>query len=82
MSSGFSELKPQGRYLISDYGNRDDGNPHIGQIRISFEYDKCGPCTVVAQQVASKQNDFSLRRWNPNMISPTQMTMTVQSDNS
>ena len=49
--AGFIELRPNGHYLVASYdkGNSfSDVAAHTGQLRISFEYDMCGPVTVVA----------------------------------
>jgi len=48
-SAGFGELKPKGQFLVSARGDCTSEAPHVGQIRISFEYHMCGPCTIVAQ---------------------------------
>ena len=48
MLAGFSELKPKGQYLVCSATNSSSEAPHIGQLRISFEFDKCAAATVVA----------------------------------
>lgn len=55
LNSGFSELVPKGHYIVSSYQNNLNDIAHIGQIRVSFEYDRCGPATVIAQQIINKQ---------------------------
>ena len=65
MNAGFSELKPRGQYIISSYQDNASDSPHIGQIRVSFEYDRCGSATVIAQQIATDKEDFSFQKWNP-----------------
>ena len=39
-------------------------NPQVGTIRVFFEYDICGPATVIAQQVCDDKGKITLRRWN------------------
>ena len=54
IKAGWSEFKIGGHYLTSSIKNNDieqnsnSDKPHLGQIRVFFEYDKCGPATVVA----------------------------------
>ena len=54
--NGFGAFKPQGQYLISS-AQDDRGLPHIGQIRVSFEYDRCSEATVIAQMVPNDKLD-------------------------
>lgn len=44
-------------------GERDATD--AGKIRISFEYDKCGPTTIVAQQCYGLQHEYTFCPWEP-----------------
>lgn len=48
MAAGFTNLKPKGNFLIANSDKKAGERPHIGQIKISFEYDRCSKATVVA----------------------------------
>ena len=57
VSAGYSKLQTKGPYLVSDYCknkeindvNAGEDSQHVGQIRVSFMYDSCGPATVIAR---------------------------------
>jgi len=39
---------------------------HIGQIRVSFEYDKCAEATIIAQQIPGDKPDITtFKAWDP-----------------
>ena len=40
--------------------------PHIGQLRVRFRYNKCGPATVIAQQIKDEEQQYTLRNWHLN----------------
>lgn len=43
--------------------------PHVGQLRVFFEYDRCSSATVIAQQVFDEQSsEFTFRKWNPEKL--------------
>ena len=71
MNAGFGELKPRGHHIVSSYQDNANDQPHIGQIRVSFEYDRCGSATVIAQQISTDKEDFTFQKWNPNKWSLT-----------
>jgi len=72
IASGFGPLQAKSPYLMSSYGDNSNDWSHIGQIRICFEYDKCGPATVIAQQVSSQKFSFALRTWDPQLMTPAE----------
>ena len=42
----------------------------IGTMRVHFEYDICGPATVIAQQVLDDKGKITFRKWNPEQQYP------------
>ena len=38
--------------------------PHIGQLRVRFRYNQCGPATVIAQQIKDEEEQYTLRKWD------------------
>ena len=40
-------------------------NKDIGEIRIKWEIVQCGDITVIGQQIRNKNNQYTLRQWNP-----------------
>jgi len=66
--AGYTDLKPKGSYLVANAEATDDRDaPHIGQMRISFTYDKCAEATILAQQIScdGRPGSFTFRAWNP-----------------
>lgn len=68
--AGFSPFKPRGTYLVSQLEEGQatgdllgDFRAQIGQVRVSFEYDKCGTATVMAEQCYSLNGSFSFSEW-------------------
>ena len=69
MTRGFGPLKAYNRkYLmasapnhptIEDTSNKKRDEPHIGQLRISFEYDTCSDVTILAQQISDDKHEFT-----------------------
>jgi len=47
-------------------GDRD--SVHIGQMRVSFEYERCGKATVISQQISLDKHNFSFRKWQSGSI--------------
>ena len=71
-NNGFGTFKPKGHHLISNANNNEKDTPHIGQFRVTFEYDKCSEATIIAMQVESQEkasHDFSFEKWMPNIAS-------------
>jgi len=44
------------------------GGPHIGQVRVSFQYDRCSEATIIAQQIVGEKDEFTFRKWNPDKL--------------
>ena len=69
MTRGFGPLKAYNRkYLmasapnhptVEDNSNKKHDEPHIGQLRISFEYDTCSDVTIMAQQISDEKHEFT-----------------------
>ena len=69
-NNGFGPFKPKGHHLISNANNEQKDTPHIGQFRVTFEYDKCSEATIIGRQVESKEksaHEFSFEKWTPNI---------------
>lgn len=66
--AGFAPFEARGIYLVSSTTDNSDEAPHIGQYRITFEYDTCGPATILAQQVQNEEGQHTFRKWNPEKI--------------
>ena len=66
--NGFSPFVPSGNYLYASTKPDAPEEQHIGQYRVSFEYDLCGPATVMAQQVADYDELTTFRPWNPEKL--------------
>ena len=71
-SKGYTAFKTHGQYLVSHCGDRIKKplkevmkSPSIGMMRVYFEYDPCGPATVIAQQVQDDKGKFTFRKWSP-----------------
>jgi len=54
-SKGYSSFKTSGTYLLAIVGEKSRklkrdalNSPQIGYMRVSFEYEICGPATVIA----------------------------------
>ena len=63
--NGYGPFKPQGQYLISS-SQDDRGLPQVGQIRVSFEYDRCSDATIIAQMIPDdKLEEQTFRKWIP-----------------
>ena len=73
-SKGYSSLKTNGSFLTATCGERNKRKsvkeslhtPQIGQIRVYFEYEICGPTTVIAQQTQDDKGRVTFRTWNLN----------------
>ena len=74
-AKGYTAFKTNGQYLLSSASVNGDKpkkkmsresikNPQIGTIRVFFEYDICGPATVIAQQVTDDKGKVTFRRWD------------------
>ena len=69
IKAGFSPFKPQGTHLVSQAQLKatedllGDFRAQIGQVRVSFEYDKCGSATVMAEQCYSFNDSFTFCEW-------------------
>ena len=48
-SNGFGAFKPKGKFLVSSAVEENSNIAHIGQVRVSFQYDRCAEATIVAQ---------------------------------
>ena len=44
---------------VEDTSNKKRDEPHIGQLRISFEYDICSDVTILAQQISDDKHEFT-----------------------
>lgn len=53
---------------MSTTGTTNSPSAHIGQFRVSFEYDTCGPATIIAQQVQNEEGQVTFRKWNPEKV--------------
>ena len=53
MQCDFKAFEAHDEYLISQprHHNNYSMAPQVGQYRVSFSYDKCGPATIMAQQI-------------------------------
>mmetsp|Transcript_20677 Transcript_20677/g.27905 ORF Transcript_20677/g.27905 Transcript_20677/m.27905 type:complete len:115 (-) Transcript_20677:772-1116(-) len=67
-SHGFAPFRPQGAYLISSTSDNSLEESHIGQYRVTFEYDTCGSTTIISQQVVNEEGQTTFRKWNPDKI--------------
>ena len=47
--SGFQTFDARGAFLVSSTVDNLNTAPHIGQYRVSFSFDSCGPATIIAQ---------------------------------
>jgi len=47
-SQGFEPFKAIGHYLISSTSDNSLETAHIGQYRVTFEYDTCGQTTIIS----------------------------------
>mmetsp|Transcript_20910 Transcript_20910/g.15356 ORF Transcript_20910/g.15356 Transcript_20910/m.15356 type:complete len:212 (+) Transcript_20910:231-866(+) len=57
---GYTPFVNHGTHLIASKGS------DVGDIRVSFLYVPCAPCTIVAQQVrGSDEGRYEFRKWNP-----------------
>jgi hypothetical protein len=55
---------------------------HVGQMRVCFEYDKCGSTTIIAQQMQDDDEVFTFRKWNPDKINvPFSESTDAEGDN-
>ena len=81
-SNGFAPFEVRGVYLVSSTSNNSDKAPHVGQYRVTFEYDTCGPVTVIAQQVQNELGHHTFRKWNPEKINVPYGQMTDADNNS
>ena len=80
-SNGFAPFEARGDYLVSSTRNNSDKAPHVGQYRVTFEYDTCGPVTIIAQQVQDEDGNHTFRKWNPEKINvPYGQTTDVDSN--
>ena len=62
----YGPLKPKGAFLVSSMNSEVNKDlPHIGQIRVSFDYDKCSNATVISKQVSTSKADFTFAKWFP-----------------
>ena len=69
MHLGFSEFQPKGHYLIASENKNEIDSLHVGKIRVSFEYDRCGPATIIAKQITRTCGDrpeFTFKCWGVN----------------
>ena len=65
---GFAAFEVRGNYLYSSAMEPANHQPHIGQYRVKFEYEECGPTTIIAQQIVDPNDEGSnttFRKWNP-----------------
>lgn len=67
-NGGFAEFQIRGYYLVSSASDNSQVGEHIGQMRVSFEYAKCGVTTLIAQQVQDNDEVFTFRKWNPDKL--------------
>lgn len=67
-SGGFSEFQIRGNYLVSSSVDNSEVGEHVGQMRVSFEHEKCGFTTVIAQQMQDNDEIFTFRKWNPDKL--------------
>ena len=65
IQGGYAEFQCRGNYLISSNKDNSMTGEHVGQMRVSFENDKCGTTTVIAQQMQDNDEVFTFRKWNP-----------------
>lgn len=47
-NASFAPFEARGIYLVSSTSDNSEKAPHIGQYRVTFEYDLCGPATIIA----------------------------------
>lgn len=47
--SGMSEFKLRGADFVASTHDNDIVEPHVGQYRVRFHYNACGPATIMAQ---------------------------------
>lgn len=67
--TGFAPFQQRGVFLVSSASQQNfDDAPHVGQYRVTFEYDTCGPVTIIAQQVMNEEGQNTFRKWNPEKI--------------
>ena len=65
-SHGYGPLTPRGKYLLASAMQDKRESAHIGQIRVSFEYDRCADATIIAQQIPGMQPDVvTFKEWDP-----------------
>lgn len=67
-SHGYSQFRPKGHYLISNAIEEERDAAHIGQIRVTFEYDRCSEATLIAQQTTDQKMEYTFTEWNPKKI--------------
>jgi len=63
----FEPLEYKGDYFVSkvngDY-DESEGNK-VGTIRVGFTYNKCSDGSIMAQQIKDDEDNYTLRKWNP-----------------
>ena len=72
IEAGYSVFKPKGKYLFAAASASENPDvTHIGQMRVSFEFNRCFEATIIAQQVHTKSRPHTFRAWDPeNLMVP------------
>jgi len=65
---GFSEFQTRGNYLVSSCVDNSQQGEHVGQMKVSFDFARCGVTTIIAQQMQDDEEVYTFRKWNPDKI--------------
>lgn len=68
INNGFGAFKPKGNYLVAAAMPDAHDAPHVGQLRVSFQFDRCSEATIIAQQFVNDKDETTFRKWNPEKL--------------
>ena len=60
----FKPFTLRGSYFYSSVKQKASNEAHIGQYRVQFSYDACGPATIIGQQITDEEDMYTFRRWS------------------